>query len=216
MKSAKKVVLAGGVAAVLGIGVLVMHNQSDRVATEKGTSPRSVREIRPWEKMVMVATNDPDIQMAQREAMEATLNADREQRLKKAREEKLRLMSIWQGTEFPQTGGWGDDKGKPREKPLSSIFEAAIPESREVDFAWCSEDGFKLVGWMVVVLDQAEFNDGWNVLIEVRPRLMHIDHAVPYSFQVSTETWWIPKDGVAKLVRSHPGEQTGPNTVVFD
>lgn len=213
MNLAKKVTTVAGIAVCFGIGVLAFHNWG-RAPTIRTSRPESKGERQPWEKMFRVPTDDPEFEKAQLEAIEARLKVEREQRLKEARDEKLRVMAIWQGTEFAQLAL--DEKGKPPNKPLASIAEAAAPESREIDFAWCSENGFKLVGWMVNVLDQAEFADGWNVLIEVRPKLMHIDHAVPCSFQVSTETWWIPKEGEAKLVSYHPGKQTGPNTVVFD
>jgi len=213
MTLAKKVTTVAGIAVCCGIGVLAFHNWG-RAPTIRTSGPESKGDRQPWEKMFLVPTDDPEFEKAQLEAFEARLKVEREQRLKEARDEKIRLMAIWQGTEFHHAPGL-DENGRPRDRPLSSLAEAT-PESREIDFAWCSMDGFKLVGWMVNVLDQAEFADGWNVLIEVRPKLMHIDHAAPWSCQVSTETWWVPEEGEAKLVRSHPGEYVGPNTVLFD
>jgi hypothetical protein len=162
---------------------------------------------------------DPRVVQANFEAYEERFRAYLARKRETRRQQRLLKMKEWRGTTI---GAKPDSAEMAIHSRIAPLFrhDTPAPAQRRAEFDWCfdGKTEYAAVGWHGVIESAAPNRDGWEVVINVRPLLMHPVHLVPFCGQFSLETWQVSSEGNLTYVRTAPSDprHRGPDTILTD
>jgi hypothetical protein len=99
----------------------------------------------------------------------------------------------------PMTGAPDDVLPRQRAIGQAIVEHGIVPPERLRHFAWCDEQGLKVVGWYGRITSDEEFPGGAIVSIQLSPHLRSPRGNVPFTKDYFVETYEVTEDRVRFL-----------------
>ena len=157
-------------------------------------SPGHVNSSSPRQDVAKIwipHSDDPAEQQANWDRAMQQVEHERAVRMAELKALKQREMDRWHGTTCSVKE---EHKSSAIHKWAASLFEndPPAPPARKAAFAWCEDDpATRVVGYSSQVDSVMETDNGWEIVLHVRPKLLSHRGAVTFTPHACIETWTV-------------------------